>query len=370
MLRTVAVFFGWYPSHYSRRTYTASNRILTTFAIAVILALPRHTVAAAAAAAAAARDSYLRGLTTASDESYVTLKTGVPYILEELEEQASGELPGDLVGMFLTKEIEFAGHSQGDHHDNTENIELSDGRVFEVQNGQWDDPLLTGSDMILIPAGSVISSSGTIDVMGEHLAEVSEESMGLFRRNLHEDNFERAFEQEGNIATLHSGRKLQTGSRTVLAVRVLLNDGEYNHADQTGLSNDIFGNGVDLHNLKSQYAACSYGKLNFEKGADRAMKVDPNDGTTHIYNGVVDIKVNLNIAAGDSAIRNAVTTKINSVFGVTIPNKLANHVMYCMPSRAMINKTAYAYVNSWNSVYNNKFCSMLSAQMHEVRFIC
>ena len=370
MLRTVAppaaVFVVYYPSHSSCRTYIISTRITITFFIAFILALPRHTVAVAAAAA---RDSNLRGLTTASDESYVTLETGVPYILEELEEQASGELPGDLVGMFLTKEIEYAGHSQDDHHDHTENIELPDGRVFEVQNGQWDDPLLSGSDMILIPAGSVISSSGTIDVMGEHLAEVSEESMGLFHRNLHEDNFERTFEQEGNIATLHSGRKLQTGSRTVLAVRVLLNDGEYNHADQTGLSNDIFGNGVDLHNLKSQFAACSYGKLNFEKVADRAMKVDPNDGTTRINNGVVDIKVNLSIKAGDSAIRNAVTTKINSVFGVTIPKILANHVMYCMPSGAMINKTAYAYVNSWNSVYNNKFCNMLSAQMHEVRFI-
>ncbi len=72
MLRTVAppaaVLFGWYPSHSSWRTYSANNRILTTFFIAVIAALPQHTVAAAAV-----RDSYLRGLTTASEEIYVTL---------------------------------------------------------------------------------------------------------------------------------------------------------------------------------------------------------------------------------------------------------------------------------------------------------
>jgi len=29
----------------------------------------------------------------------------------------------------------------------------------------------------------------------------------------------------------------------------------YNSADQTGLSNDVFGNGVNVYNLKTQMAA-------------------------------------------------------------------------------------------------------------------
>jgi len=28
---------------------------------------------------------------------------------------------------------------------------------------------------------------------------------------------------------------------------------------------------------------------------------------------------------------------------------------------------AYAYINSWNSVYSNQWCNYLSAEMHEVR---
>ena len=80
------------------------------------------------------------------------------------------------------------------------------------------------------------------------------------------------------------------------------------------------------------------------------MTSNLNDGTAAISNGVVDIKVALAVAPGsDGNIRNAVTTKINSVFGVTSPNQLANHVMYCLPSGTM-NGIAYAYINSWNSV--------------------
>ena len=187
---------------------------------------------------------------------------------------------------------------------------------------------------------------------GQKPATVRGNGKGLFNRNLHEE-FERPLD-----------RKLQIGTRTVLAVRVILNDGSYSYASQTGLSNDIFGNGADPHNLKSQYAACSYNQLIFDKTPNRTMAANPNDGTTNI---AVDVKVNLNITAGgDSTVRNEVTNKINSVFGVTSPNQLANHVMYCLPSGVM-NGIAYAYVNSWNSVYSNEWCNFLSGQMHEVR---
>lgn len=348
------MIFGWhhYPSF--QRTCTASNRMFATFFVAVIDALPRYT-----AAASSVPDSYLRGVTALYGESYETLQTGVAYHFEELDEIAVGELHEDEVGVFLIKEIEYSYAEGSSQPDRTQNVELADGTVFELENSLWDEQLLSGSDMVLIPAGSVISSSGTIDIMGEHLSTVSEESVGVLRRTMQEDHPERA-------PVHHTTRQLKKGSRSVLAVRVFVNDGGYNFTDQTGLSNDIFGNGVDSANLKSQYAACSYDQIGFEKAADRAMLVDPNDNTTDIVNGVVDIKVNLTMKAGDDKIRIAVTKKINSVFGVTIPSKLADHVMYCMPNGTMINRTAYAFVNSWNSVYNSRFCNYLSAQMHEV----
>jgi hypothetical protein len=108
-----------------------------------------------------------------------------------------------------------------------------------------------------------------------------------------------------------------------------------------------------------------YERLVFNKSPNRKMSQNLNDGTTNISDGVVDIKVDINIASGDSAVRNAVTSKLNLVFGVTNPNKLASHVMYCLPSEVMP-EIAYAYMNSWNSVYSNEWCNYLSTQMHEV----
>ena len=51
----------------------------------------------------------------------------------------------------------------------------------------------------------------------------------------------------------------------VISVRIILTDGEYTWATQTGLSNDIVCNRANQHNLKVQYATCSYNQLTFNK---------------------------------------------------------------------------------------------------------
>jgi hypothetical protein len=290
------------------------------------------------------------------------------------------------VGTFLIKDIEYEDRraligegqlQQIDRPNHTSNIQLPDGTIYEVKNAQagWASSLKSGKYSVQIPPGVVVSSDGTIDMKGKKLnptAIFGNRSNGgggggLFDRTLLEeqDGTERTPEQQRNLDALQSSRQLQSGTRTVLVVRVILTDGAYNYADQTGLSNDVFGNGVDAVNLKSQYAACSANQLTFNKSPNRSMSSNPNDGTTAINNGVVDIKVDLAKSAGDNSVRNAVTTKINSVFGVTSPNQLANHVMYCLPSGTM-GGIAYAYINSWNSVYANEWCNYLSAQMHEI----
>lgn len=284
--------------------------------------------------------------------------------------------------IFLIKDIQYDVHSLGvhtagndDRPNHTKNVLLPDGTIYEVKNAPagWANNLKSGKYKVEIPPGAVISSDGTIDIKGKKLisSAVAEKINGLFDRNLGEADdasSNRTPEQSRNIAALQSHRQLQTsGTRTVLVVRVKVIDGAYDAADQTGLSNDVFGNGVDTYNLKSQYAACSYNQLIIEKSPNRSMTINPNDGTTAINNGVVDIAVALTKSAGDSSIRNAVTTKINAVFGVTSPDQLANHVMYCMPPGTM-GQIAYAYPYSWNTVYSNDWCNYLSTQMHEVRY--
>ena len=246
----------------------------------------------------------------------------------------------------------------------TRNIQLSDGTIYEVKNARagWANDLISGNNNLHIPRGVIMSSNGTIDMKGQAIIlsdMVGQEEKGLFDRNLNEDD---------SPATPIRVRQLQSvGTRTVLVARVILDDGAYDAADPTELSNDVFGNGVDPNNLKSQFAACSANQLLFEKTPNRVMTSNPYDGgTTDINNGVVDIKVNLSKSIGDNVIRNAVTTKINLVFGVRSPAELADHVMYCLPSGTMLG-IAYAYINSWNSVFSNEWCNYVSVQMHEVR---
>jgi hypothetical protein len=153
-------------------------------------------------------------------------------------------------------------------------------------------------------------------------------------------------------------------TRTVLAVRVILIDAAYNVASQDRLSNDIFGNGIDQVNLISQFTACSYNQLIFNKSLNRNRLIDPNDGTTAISNVVVDIKVARYRRQDVKYIANTVTAKINLVFGVDSPERLANHVIYCLPNGVI--SYAYAYIKSWNSVYDSDLCNKVSYQMHEV----
>jgi len=292
-------------------------------------------------------------------------------LLHHHEERASRVLEAAVVGTYLMECHTYDRDLQVNSHDRTANVELPDGRTYEVYNAPvgWEKGLRSGRDEVLIPEGTVIYSNGRMNVKGKKIIKKDREKNGFVRRNLimGEDVVERTTEQELDLAALQSDRRLQQGTRTILAVRVIVNNGEYNHTNQAGLSDDVFGNGNDPVNLKSQYAACSYNQLVFDKAPDKNMltTVTPNIGDTAISNGAVDIRVNHDKSAGGGTIRNAVTTEINRVFGVSKPNVLADHVMYCMPGEVINGSIAYAYMNSWNSVYSNKWCNFVSVQMHE-----
>lgn len=157
--------------------------------------------------------------------------------------------------------------------------------------------------------------------------------------------------QRRNLATV-------VGDKTILAVRVIASDGLYGFTEAV-LSDEVFGTSGDSFNLKSGYSQCSHGKLNMIKANDRTA----TEAT--ISNGVVTITVATSTTEGDGAMRNAITAELNRVFGVSSPTALANHVMYCLPPNTM-SGIAYAYINSWNSVYSNQWCNYPSGQIHEL----
>lgn len=151
------------------------------------------------------------------------------------------------------------------------------------------------------------------------------------------------------------------GVFSVLVVRVVASDGETTRSVED-LANSVFGNNANnpqVVNMKSQYDSCSHGKLKFVETDDKIGK------NTNISKGATTIYVNTSTGKGDAVMRNAITAQLNEEFDVSRPDELADHVMYCLPPKTL-SGVAYAYIDSWNSIYNDEWCSMLSAQMHEV----
>ena len=119
-----------------------------------------------------------------------------------------------------------------------------------------------------------------------------------------------------------------------------------------------FGTGTDTVNLKSQYAACSHNQLNFIPAPDPVAGL--------ISSGAVTVSLpTVSVTVGDGTMVNAISAALNTMFGVSEPSQLADHVMYCLPP-GTLNGLAYAYIDWWLSVFNNEWCTRVSAQVHEI----
>jgi len=75
---------------------------------------------------------------------------------------------------------------------------------------------------------------------------------------------------------------------------------------------------------------------------------------THVQTGATTVTVSTSTSEGDVVMRNAITAELNSQFGVTSPNQIANHVLYCLPPGSM-EGIAYAFIYSWMSVYSDNW---------------
>mmetsp|Transcript_38211 Transcript_38211/g.68890 ORF Transcript_38211/g.68890 Transcript_38211/m.68890 type:complete len:576 (+) Transcript_38211:87-1814(+) len=281
---------------------------------------------------------------------------------------ATNTLRGSIGHRALEEDVTFllAVHEDGKSDSwETLNVEFSNGATYELTNADatWAKGaakgLQSGVDRIQLPANAVINSQGKIDMKG---GKPKGEVKGFFGRDLEESGVPRTEEQERNLAELRR-RQLKTGTRSVLAVRVVTTDKTVGYGE-AALSDDVFGTTGDVVNLRTQYSACSHGQLDFQPISDKDMTSNPNDGTTNIRNGVVTIKVNNASTEGDGVVRPATTNALTAAFGIAARD-LADHVMYCLPPGTM-SGIAYAYINSWNSVFDDDWCRYVSVQMHEI----
>ena len=152
-------------------------------------------------------------------------------------------------------------------------------------------------------------------------------------------------------------RELVTSSGTLkaLVVRVISKNGIEPSVSIDQLRSDVF---EDKLCLKSQYAACSYGRL----------EIEPFSGTTKtgrkINGGVVDVKIDVNPTNGNRDLLEADAKKR----AIEMYGELASQfdiVLFSIPPGTG-DWLAYAYINRFDSYYNNMWSSSVSAQVHEV----
>mmetsp|Transcript_19939 Transcript_19939/g.29570 ORF Transcript_19939/g.29570 Transcript_19939/m.29570 type:complete len:625 (-) Transcript_19939:1231-3105(-) len=152
-------------------------------------------------------------------------------------------------------------------------------------------------------------------------------------------------------------KEIRLTDNNVFSVLVLRGNGLDKNvtASSAELSDSIFGTNGDSFNLRSQYRACSYDQMIFNAVLQ--------EGTT---GGVYDVSVDKNIiGTPDHEIRNEMVSKAKENFGTDLGN-IADFVMACIPPGTPGQWIAYAYGGYYLSVYNDRWCTFPSAQMHEL----
>ncbi len=146
------------------------------------------------------------------------------------------------------------------------------------------------------------------------------------------------------------------GDKPYLVVKVTDSEGRKRGESTDQISDDIFGTYGDQMTLKSQMEACSYGKLGITAGVGDQHESSP---------GVIEVTIDKSLVGNSRwTIRQAVTHEVQSLLGHTLPGPYEN-VMYVLEGcYSDCGWAAYAFVNSWLSVYQGRYYKMVGVQMH------
>ena len=142
-------------------------------------------------------------------------------------------------------------------------------------------------------------------------------------------------------------RLAQTGTRTVLFVRVTAPNSLQSNTDAT-LAAETFGTGSQKNSMRSQYIACSAGRLSFVAAS----------GNAKISNGVITISLPSSVnSANIFSLENSVKTAVKDALVVSDLGTSFSNIMVCMPYGTTYSGQkdwlAYAYVNGQYSYFNN-----------------
>jgi len=157
------------------------------------------------------------------------------------------------------------------------------------------------------------------------------------------------------------------GDKPILVVKVTDSVGRAREESAIQIGDDIFGSVNDPVNLKSQLYDCSHGVLNVVPG-DNGSSNPVVDQDKYSAPGVIEITIDIDITTASDryAIHNAVTAEVQEYMGFSLPGPY-EQVMYVLEKCYVgCGWAAYAYVNSWMSVYQDVYYKQVGVLVHEL----
>ena len=207
----------------------------------------------------------------------------------------------------------------------------------------------------MLQSGDLVSGYSTLLLPGSEIGTSGGDEESVFLPLGHEISLGK----KNSHAQGHRHLAVVTGKKPILAVKVHALDHSV-IATPAQISNDIFGTNGDPVNMKSQFFACSMGKLNIEAG-------DASNVQHEVAPGVIEVNIPINLEGNSRAtIKNAITTAVQAKLGFSLPGPY-HQVMYIVEKCYLdCGWAAYAYINSWNSVFQGDYYKYSGVQMHEL----
>ena len=155
--------------------------------------------------------------------------------------------------------------------------------------------------------------------------------------------------------------------KPILVVKVYDVNGLARTESEAQIGDDIFGTLGDPVNLKSQLFDCSHEQLNVIPGAIDGGPTGTIEAAPGVMNVTIGIDITNNVtAASTSDVKNAVTAAVQAKLGFNLPGPY-EQVMYVLERCYHdCGWAAYAYINSWNSVYQNSYYKQVGVLVHEL----
>ena len=221
----------------------------------------------------------------------------------------------------------------------------NDNQIQQLRTMLNDGRLISSETTIAIPA-----SSGGIEML-----EIDDENLSSMEEILVlPPGSIKLIDDDDTRRQLRSTRRRKLasyeGAKPVLVVRVTDVDGKVVRESAEEVSDKFFGTLGDTMTLKSQFAACSFNKLQitneYSSDVDDRLLSAP---------GVLDVEISVSLENTQSVIRNAIQKAVEKTLGVDLPGPF-QHVVYVLEAcYVKCGWAGYAFVNSWNVVTQGNY---------------